>query len=411
MKLSLTASSLVLGLSVSVGANAVDLVPLEQFPEWFKTAMAREAEVKNTTELAIEALNVKHKVLGNAELVEQGDGYWYYSVGIGSDTPVECYVLTEFDGTASSLYSIVSHSVKGAEAINKKTLSSTFNYAMDIGLIGDTPYMLLDTMYSLGEGNEKVSGVLKGLSAQTDNSLQICVHNELGYRDTFLTVFKSFVGAFLASDTDAEFFEPIYQLSFNGLPVGYSREKYTTDQDGDIRIINESAMMLPVNANSVSRSDTVSTTWSRPDGSIINATEYSVENDVLASEFSLAIADDRWQVNGQMQGKPISATLEYNDWLISGFGSYQETANLLKSEQQASEVYMWSSDADPTSALKITLTKIADDPNANIQIDMGPIVMKVMADDLGVIQRGTLSQGPISMQMELLHVSGEPKWP
>lgn len=397
--------------TMSVNTHAKVLVELEQFPKWFKDATARETKVKKTTKLKVAEFNVDGTVKGKFKLIEEGDGTWYYNVDIGTDTPVECYIFTDYDGPANSLYAIIEHSLTGVEALNNKKLSGQFNYAIDIGAIDNVPYLQLDKLYNLGAGNQKVAGVLKGLSAETAQSLQVCLHNEMGYNQAFFDVFESFVTAMAENESDKAFFEPIYQITLGDMPIGFGHEVYTTDADGDINIQKHSAFLVPVDANTVSRTDSVVTEWSSPDGSVINANVYTIENQVTTSQYSLQNLEGKWQVEGELQGKPIKAELPYSGWLLSGFGSHLESASLLTSEAKSAEFEMWLPDADPTSSLKITLSKITDNPKANLKIDMGPIVMDFMADTKGIFKEGTINQGSLAMGIKLINVPGEPTLP
>lgn len=391
--------------------NVVDLVNLKEFPVWFRDAMAREKSVKSKSKLTIRNFNISNKILGKVKLIDSTSDTWYYQIEIGTGTPVECYVLTNFDGPANSLNGIIESNLSEIEKLNKKPLTNRFNYALGSGLVGDTPYLLLDTLYVLGEGESKASGVLKGASARTNRSLQVCMHNELGYRATFLSVFKSFVNAFVESEKNLEFFEAVLQMRINGMVVGYGREKYSLDEDGDIAIQTDSAMLVPVDASSVARSDSVSRSWSAKDGSLINKTSYSVDNGALSFDFSLQKHDGKWRVDGELQGKAVQAELKHSDWLLSEYGSYVETVALIKSEKNSGEFFMWVPEADPTSALKVVLSKIPNNSDANFKIDMGPLVMKFMAENNGIFKRGTMVQGAVTIGLEQVYVKGEPVLP
>ncbi|MDT0594397.1 hypothetical protein [Glaciecola petra] len=398
-------------LTLNFSVTAKILVELNEFPEWFQEAAARTIEVKSETLIEIENFNVKSKIKGKAELSSAEDGVWYYIIDIGTSSPVECYVFTTFDGPANSLHAIVEHSLGGVERLNDKKLASRFNYALDVGLVDDTPYMALDTLYNLTDGKETVAGVLKGLSARTNNSLQICIHNEIGYEEAFTGVFESFVGAFISSESNPEFFEVVYKLEANDMPIGYSLEKYSLDEDGDVYVQTQDAMIMPVDSQSVSRSDSVSTEYSQPDGSLINADTYSIENSVLSSQFSIQYIDEAWQVEGQLQGKELSQTLEYSDWLLSSFGSYLETVILQESKDTSAQYSIWVSEINPTAAMTLELSKLSDREDANIRVAMGPLKIDFLADSNGIFQEGSFGQGPMKMNMGLMYVKGLPKIP
>jgi len=411
MKQSRFFTCLILASFLSFTANAADLMNIKDFPEWFQDGMARESKLKKTSKLKIKQFAVNAKVKGKFKLIDESDGTWVYHIDIGSSSPAECYVFTEFDGPANSLYSVIEYGLSGVETLNNKKLSGQSNYSIDSGVIGSTPYLSLDILYNLGEGKEVVAGVLKGLSAKTGQSLQLCIHNEIGYRQTFFNVFESFVQAFSGNENNPNFFEALYRVTINEVPMGYVQESYAKDEEGDIGIVNNSALLIPVDASSVSRTDSEATSWSSPDGSIINASEYTIGNGVLNSQFSLVHQDDAWQVEGVLQGKEIKTKLEHSGWLLSGFGSYTELENLRKSENNSGEFHMWAPSADPTSALPVVLSKLSDNPNANFEIDMGALVMKFLADDKGIFRKGTIAQGPMLMKMELIYFKGDPSLP
>ena len=297
------------------------------------------------------------------------------------------------------------------QELYKKPLSSKFNYAIGSGVLDNTPYLLVDTMYNVGEGDEKVTGILKGLSAETGQTLQVCVHNEVGYRQTFFLVFESFIEAMKEGKDDASFYEIILQANFNDIPVGYSREKLTKDSDGDVEIRVDSAFLIPADGSSISRSDSQTNSWSSPDGSLINANAYTIENSVLSSSLSLNYQDEKWRVNGQIQAKEVSYELDYSDWLLTEYGIYLAVSDLLKSSGTSSDYRMWLPDADPSTAMSFSIEKIVNNPDANLKMNMGPINMNLLVDDFGVIDNATMAIGPVNMKLNQVFVKGKPLLP
>ncbi|MBQ4829507.1 hypothetical protein J8L84_09455 [Alteromonas sp. MMG017] len=393
---------------LAFNASAVDLVNINDFPDWFKDAMGRDTKVTNTSPIEIADFQVNSPVLGQATLQDAADGTWYYTIDIGTGAPVECYAFSEFDGPANSLYSVAEYSLSGVEALNEKKLSGQFNYAMDVGVVDATPYLSLDTLYTVGEDDEKVSGLLKGLSAETDNSLQVCIHNEMGYQNAFVAVFKSFVRAFTAGQPSSEFYKSTYQVLINDIPMGFTREKYIEDNEGDIEIEVGTAFIIPVDETSIARSDSVAFSWSSPDGALINASEYTIENSTMASSFNIDYVEDAWQIKGELQGKPVEMELAHKDWLLSSYGSYLESVKMLNSDTNSGSFYMWTADADPTAAIEVVITEMANNPNGNIKIDMGPMVMTMLSDKKGIISKGIMQQGGLKMDMVLMHFEGNP---
>lgn len=395
-------------LLVSMTVNAYDFVDLTEFPGWFQDAMHREIDLEKTSTLNIEDLGVKQKVLGKWRLAAKGADHWYYMVDIGSTTPVECYVFTSFDGVATSLNSIVEHSIMATAEDVGKDISAKVNYAIGSGTIGNTPYIAFDTLYSLGEGNEKVSALLKSASAQNSQSLQICVHNELGYRKTFEAVYASFIEAFNASETRQDFFQVVYQMVLNDMPIGYSVERYAQDEEGDIFGQKDAAFIIPVGQGAVATSDSISNGWSNINGALINANVLSIENGELANQLAVSYQTDHWQVEGVQKGEEINAALAHDSWLLSNYGAYVETSALQATDYDIGEYSAWLPEASATEATKVVITETRDDPDANFQIEMGPLQMNFLTDDKGIIQQGSIQHGPVTMQLNLVYVEGQP---
>lgn len=394
--------------SVQHQSQNQNFVSLESFPSWFKDSVSREQELTTTSPLKIPQLNIDTEVSGSIKLIEEDSSSLYFQIEIGTKAPVECYVLQEYDGAANSLHALIDSSLSGIEEANNLPLSETYNYAINTGVISGTPFLRFDTLYSLGTGNEKAAGILKGASAETNDSLQICLHNELGYHDTFSTVFNSFINAFSQSEQGTDFYRTIYELTLNDKAVGYAREKYTVDSDGDIQIEYDSASLIPLDATSVARSDSASISWSRPNGSLINKKEHSIENGALASAFSLYEDNGKWLVEGELQGKAINAELNHTDWLLSDYGSYLASADLMTSDEKSAEYNIWSSDADPTAVLKLILSKIDNNPSSNMKMDIGPLSMDAQVEKNGVAKKVTFKQGAMNMLFEQTFANGEP---
>lgn len=406
MKLSTFIPLAALALSNSV--NAKDLIPLDSFPDWFKTSMARETKVTTSSNLTLAPFNVNTDVAGELQLVDTADGTWYYNIDIGTNAPVECYVFNEYDGPANSLYAVVNLSLDGAAELNGGPLTGQYNFAIDTGVIESTPYLLLDTLYHVGEGENKASGVIKALAAETANSLQVCIHSDIGYRDAFFDTFASFVNAFAEVSENQAFFSSIYEMRINDIPMGYASERYTKDADGDVMIESDTAFLVPVDASNVSRTDSVDISWSHPDGALINGSTYTIENGVMTSEFAIKVVDDKWHVEGAIQGKPVVADLAYDGWLQSDFGSYLETANLQQSEAQSAQFYMWSPDVDPVSAVNITLSEVSGKEDTNMALDMGPVKLDFYAEKNGIFKHGVMAQGPVNIHMQSIYRQGVP---
>lgn len=407
-KLNAFAMGLVMAFSATP-VIATDYISAEQLPKWFNDAVKREMNVTETSAISLTDFPINGTVNGKWSDVEKADTYWYYTVNIGSDTPVECWAFQEYDGPANSLVNMMNYATNNIATVHNKALSSKFNYSLDASNIDDAVMLDYQVLYNLGEGSEKVSGLLKGLSAETASGLQICMHNEVGYRETFKEVFTSFVKALDSSTQSSPFFNSINSVEVNQQLVGLAAETFTKDADGDVEIREALTMILPVDASNVAATDTVTRSWSSPDGSLINAHTYSVENGQVSSTFSLSASEGIWEIEGEMQGKPVTMQLEYDGEFVSNFGSYLVVDALNDSEQDTTTYVTWSADTDPTSPTPTTMQKLGkQDGLLQYAADMAGFKVQYSSNEDLVMQSATMSMGPVSMKMAPLYVTGNP---
>ena len=407
MKLkSLTAAISLLFVCSSVQAD--DSGDTSTLPEWFQNALTREVTVNASNKINIPELNVADDVLGNFQLAEQDEGFWYFVSEIEGTAPVECYLYTDFDGAANSLSYVIDHELEYIGKTYEQNVTDRSNFGLDIGVIGSTPYIALDTLYNVEVENEKRAGIVKAIAAQTNRSLQVCIQNEIGFKDTFYSLAESFIKAIAKGEDSDAFYEPVYKLSMNGNPVGFARERYSIDADGDILVRRSQSIAIPVDKTSISRTDISATEWSFADGSLINANTYTIVNGEVQSDLSISLADNGWIVEGQLQGKEVKETLAHDKWILSGYGSILETQSLLESENSSEGYEMWIDHVNPGAVTNVTLNKITDDPAANIEFDMGPITMEIYSDDNGIARRVLSNQGNVRINLDIMSVNGTP---
>ena len=409
----LVAASVALTSFVNTQANAQANAQAiaDIMPDWFLDAQKQEAEIPaSKNKLVIPELNVSASVLGNFELIKKDEDYWYFTAELGKDevSPVECYVFTETDGTANTLYKIVDYELDYIAEAFEQPVSYRFTHDLSIDVFDRTPYIALDTLYTLGEGNKAKSSIVKAIAAQTDQSSAVCIHNEIGYKQTFTTLAASFIGALATGDKSDLFFESVHRMKMNGVPVGFLRERYAIDADGDVYTEVVNSFAIPVTESALTRSDITSFVWSYTDGSLISMNTYSQENEETQYSLSLWNTEGKWLVEGELQGKKIEETLAHSGSILSGFGSYLTDKKLLNSQESSKEEVMWIADANPGAVTKVVKSTINDTPKANIKAITGPMSMNYFSDENAVIQHGFVDMGPVNMEFDLIFAEGSP---
>lgn len=389
-------------------AFSVELFSPTELPTWFQKELKREKKVKKTSTLKFESLGIDSKIKGKITKEEASDTFRYYVIDIKTKAPVECYIFTEFDGAANSLYAMINAGLEGSATLNGKPLTAQFNQSLDSGIINATPYLSLNTLYKLGNDANSLLGTMKGLSARTHDSLQICIHNEIGYNKSFFSVFESFIHAAASGNKPDSFFEVVHQFTLNNIPVGYGREVFTKDNTGDIELFTDTSLMIPVDANTITRSDSVLKSWSKPNGNLINVYSSSIDNGAYDYLYTLKPNADNWVADGESQGKVQSYTLTHTGPILSNYGSYLKSAELLTSTNNTVEAPMWTPEFDPSSITTMKLNKITKNPDVNMEINMGPVLIKSLVDDNGIVKTGNMNMGSINMTIKTLYKKGQP---
>ena len=338
-------------------ATAKDYITSEQLPDWFSKSLVKEAKDLPRTRLSLPAFPINATGLGTWSEAQSEDNYWYFTVDIGSESPVECWAFQEYDGLANSLVNMMKYAVNNVSANLNKTLESQYNFSLDVSNLGNVPVFSYDILYNLGETDERVSGLMKGMSAESANGLQVCLHNEIGYRETFKDVFTSFVNAVDRTANVKPFFFAINGMKMQGELVGIVSEKFSIDADGDVEIVEATSLILPVDANTVSSTDSLARSWSRIDGTLINTYEYTVENGEVMSSMGLSRTEGTWVIEGEIQGKKVNSELSYDDVFTSNFGAYLETQKLANSDQDSLSYNTWSLEGDPTQPTPTVMYK------------------------------------------------------
>lgn len=408
MKRSLLVCSLVSGL-VASPLSARDYLTSEQLPEWFNTSLEREARDLPRTRVSLPVFPINATAIGTWSNATQVDDYWYFTVDIGSESPVECWAFQDYDGLANSLVNMMKYAVSNISKAQEKVLDSQFNFSLDMSTMGDTPVFAYNLLYNLGEPEQRVSGLLKGMSAESANGLQVCLHNEIGYRETFKDVFASFINAVDRTSNPQPFFFAINCMKMHGELVGVVSEKFIKDADGDVEIVETTSLILPVDENTVASTDVRVRSWSRADGTLINAYQYAVENSELSSAMGVSKPDDKWLLEGEIQGKAISSELAFAGEFTSNFGAYLETQKLAASDKTLATYYIWSADTDHTQATATELKKNGTE-NGLLKLTADVIGFKVnyTVDEAYIMQNAEMKMGPMDFHISPMYVSGKP---
>lgn len=369
------------------------------WPDWLKQEMKKEANVADTSPFSLAEAGVSGKISGVIDDAPiKDDNSWYFSAKLGAAGIVECWLFTEERDPASLTTNLGRYVIDVSNSESEQSPSKQV-YGLDAGHIDGNPYFAVDWLYSVGAPPNARIGLSKLRTALVDGYTVACSHNRLGYRETFNDVFQRLVASLIVKNSAiAPYYEEIYITSIAGRNVGFSRETYTLDGDGDTRIVSVESMLVPVDASSLITSDTWRTSYSTPSGEMINGYVASVENGQLVRDIALNSKDGEWHVSGSLMDKPIEGTISSEQVPLSSLGFNLALQGLIQdSSRNKFDYYSWIPSADPVNFVLSTFETGKDRRTGTLTT--GPLVFSIQLNEDGVPKALQTNIGGVDMVM------------
>ena len=183
---------LLLAVSTASYAQTAEINP--DWPDWIQKDMQRESgELRMDTFEAAEGA-YRFQLPRRSKPLKGTEGFWGYTVEIGSDIPIACYLYSEDLPMTEIAVNI------GEGAINEmldryeadEEGFRTLHY-LDAGSIDGTVFLALEWLSRLDTDDGGVLVHTKIRAATDGGIVQVCWHSEPGYRETFENVFTTFV--------------------------------------------------------------------------------------------------------------------------------------------------------------------------------------------------------------------------
>ena len=150
-----------------------------------------------------------------------------YQITIPVDTqmPVECLVFKAENDSAATLRTIVGEMLSD--------LPKNRVLAVDAGTFEHLPYLYQETLYASAEG----AGTLKGLVVPLPSASVVCVHDEVGYANTFKRVVGSLVTSLSMNNANSQngrYYEVLI-WKLRDMNVGYTTNRFVGLAGGETR--------------------------------------------------------------------------------------------------------------------------------------------------------------------------------
>ena len=335
--------------------------------------------------------------------------YFYTQLGIGSSVPIECYFYLEEQDLAANMM-VNSNLMFDLLAKRSDAILGREVEKVDAGAVDGSPYLALSWLYRGRNGSETVIGQFKQRLGSRGAGSVYCGHNEAGYERSFARAFDSILASLQwATPSAIPFYAEVIVTEIQGKTFGVARSTLTWDAEGDVRSQESLSMLLPVDAQTLSATDSYSIDFSTPEGLLINQVEIETQQGEITKNLQFDPAEEgSWKVSGIFQGKELSAHIEAQE-LLSGYGQSLAMLKFLNDPEAKGPLSFpsWIPDADPTTILPVEMDfGERTDEGISAKINMASIVMDAMMDRQGSILSADIELGAITMTLRRIHAEG-----
>lgn len=389
-------------LLTTADAGAQQKDPMAGWPEWVQKAMKKESRKTRLRAIKTPDGAFKTQLPGKLSAPEEIEGGWYFQSDIKAGSPLECYIFTTAQDLATLTNLIAEINVDAVGSGNNGTVENRNIFHTDAGAINGMPYLALEWIYTIKSDSQTAVGFTKVRAAAKNDMGYACAHNFLGYRETFKNIFSTFVTNIEYEDTAAApYYEEIATLDLNGYRSGIAYVAFSTDEQGDIKIYSVEAAITPVSAGTLKTSDSVTATYTTPEGELINTMSVNVENGEIVSNVSLQGNDaGNWVSSGTLQGKTIEIEIDGAISPTTEIGQMATTRELFAGTESSASMDVWVPDADPTRFLKAEIVRNDAEIEGQATLTLGPIRYDGRFDEHGNMIDAAANVGPATIVIQ-----------
>jgi hypothetical protein len=384
--------------------------------EWVDEQRTREADAKPLVGIAAPDGSFKGRVA--AELHDSIGGkeeQFYARFDIGAAAPMECTFFPEELDLATSLQANSAETfdllVEHFGTVEGRRIS-----AVDAGSFGASPFLAIDWMYVTTIEEEEAAGEIKHVVASVDGRSIYCIHNELGYKETFRRAFRSLVEN-IEYDAVTELppqYSEILVYSVQDRRVGIEQVTLAYDDEGDARTVVYDALLFAASESELIAQDSTDVQFTTANGAMMNQIHALYRNGEAESSLTLLPGADPgvWHVEGSFKSKPIDA-LFYEENLSSWLGNAVILQEALEGRgaEAIVEVVQWIPHVHPIEpiALSVRVQEAFASGDFSAQMSVGPVQMDVVIDGSGSTKSGVVRLGAADLQVERIFAEGKPK--
>jgi hypothetical protein len=376
-----------------------------KLPDFLQQALDREAAFSSEYTVTTEDGFFSANVVSSADpKVTPHEGFYQVTVPIATDTPAECFVYQEGMDSAALLTELIEQPLS--------EMPRTEILRIDAGTFEQVPYLYQERLYLT---EQKAAGVLKGIVIPFYSSMLVCLHDEVGYSETFRKMAESFATTLMLPNEPKENFvhEEVLVWKFRDMNVGYTVNRAVPDSEGDIRSTVETAILLPRSASETMARDEYNVIYEHGNGDLISGRYAEAENGEIKVSISLdRIEQGGYQVAGTFQGKQIDAPLQSTAAVVGPYYQHREmirAANPDSGQPRSVSIDAYVPSANPLQTVTFDLNPTGEqvDGLPEYELSFSGVTGTGVVDDKGQ-KSMTVKMGPLELHLSRAYVNSQP---
>jgi hypothetical protein len=371
----------------------------------FEALLKREAPPRAVTKLDAGVLSADVEAT-SAPQVTTEKGSLHVVIPTGTTSSIDCYVYDEPKDPASTMSRIIDEV--------KKTLDVRLFAPTDVFVAGENGALVAHAIYLADKDGAKAAGQLKLAFYNHPLVPTLCMHDEVGYADTFKRITKRFFETARRSDRELRGTPTSWEVSvvkLDGRPVGVdNRRSYTHAETHLSTSVTVSSTLYPRSAVACVPEDSVTTRTVDTSGQLLESVHVKASGAEIELNVDLKrVSPAHYTYSGTRSGKAISGKFETVDKL--GLATDQMISSnvkrvLLTGKATSFRTEEYSPSIDPTAAVE-TLYEMESKEQRRVRVSFGPIKLSAVVDGDGQAEKVTGNVGSASLSVERLGAGGK----
>ena len=324
-------------------------------------------------------------------------------IPIGSESAVRCQVFSDTLDPGGTLSGVIKES--GSRVEYRSIVPS------GVQVLSGVPATFLETVYVTDtEGGKGAGGLKLAIQVREQESL-LCLHDEVGYKQTFKDISTAFFSTFKVRNAPANenTFTEVSKARLGDTDVGFAWTRVKPGQNPGEREYNcSNTTLIPTSPKDVIFEDSYEMfLYDRKNvlqtGTWVEGTGGEITLKVTIKRW----ADGKYAYEGEASGKPIKGVLPAPKGVLTSL----EIATRLKKKLKAGAPFElvlpeYHPSIDPTALIDVTYKRQKGDPARQVVVTMSDRTMTTEVDDDGIAKTAWFQVGKHRLSIERLKSEG-----